>query len=120
MNSLPKLPDQLFAKVMLFNSHPVADLVKESLVFHYYKFQNEYRGIHGSPFDRGGSDAYYYRDLDPHRWTNGNGRDGGTVYDLTPDETDAYMLGYFGTKIRKNGDDLEDSLHVLLLRFMEN
>ena len=28
MNILPKLPDNLFAKVMLFHSHPVADLVK--------------------------------------------------------------------------------------------
>ena len=51
---------------------------------------------------------------------NGNARDGGTGYDLTPNETDAYMLGYFGTKIWKNGDDLEGSLHVLLLRFMGN
>ena len=113
MNILPELPEQLFAKVMLFHSHPVADLVKESLMFHYYRFQNE--TTPGCPFLRGGSDAYYYRDLDPHSRTNGNERDGGTVYDLTPDETDAYMLGDFGTKIRKNGDDLEDSLHVLLL-----
>ena len=28
MNILPKLPEDLFAKVMLFHSHPVADLFK--------------------------------------------------------------------------------------------
>ena len=49
MNILPKLPEQLFAKVMLFHSHPTADMVKQSLVFRYYGFENEYRGIHGSP-----------------------------------------------------------------------
>ena len=41
MNILPKLPEHLFAKVMLFTSHPVADLVKESLVFHYYNFESD-------------------------------------------------------------------------------
>ena len=117
MNILPKLPDHLFAKVMLFHSHPAADLVKESMVFHYYKFKND--ATPGGPFFRGGSDAYYYRGINPHYWTNGNGRDG-TVYDLTPPETDAYMMGYFGTNIRKSGEHLEGSLHVLLLRFMEN
>ena len=54
MNILPKLPEHLFDKVMLYNSHPVADLVKESMVFHYYRLKNEHMGIHGSPFDRGG------------------------------------------------------------------
>ena len=103
MNILPKLPEHRFAKVMLFHSH-----------------LNQYGSSHGSPFDRGSSDAYYYRGRSPHYWTNGNGSDGGTVYDSTPDETDAYMLEYFGTKIRKNGDDLEGSLQVLLLRFVGN
>ena len=119
MNILPKLPEQLFDKVMLFRSHPVADLVKESMVCHYYRFKNEHIGIHGSPFDRGGADAYYDRKFYPHRWTNGNGLDGGTVYDLTPDETDAYTLAYFGTRIRRWRDDEEDSLHVLL-KLMDN
>ena len=120
MNILHKLPEQLFDKVMLFNSHPVADLVKESMVFHYYRFQNEYMGIHGSPFDRGGADAYYGRMFNLHRWTNGNGLDGGTVHDLTHDETDAYTLGYFGNSERRWIGDEEGSLHVRLLRFLEN
>ena len=47
-------------------------------------------------------------------WTNGNGRDGGTVYELTVEQEFAYELGYLGTKIRKNGDDLEASLYSLL------
>ena len=93
MNTLPKLPDHIFAKVMLFHSHPVADLVKESMVFHYYDVKNEYGSTHGSPFDRGSSDAYYYRGLDPHYWTNGNGRDGGTVYDMKQTHTCWDILG---------------------------
>ena len=120
MNILPKLPDHLFAKVMLFHSHPAADLVKESLVFHYYRFQNEYMGIHGSPFDRGQADAYYERKFYPHRWTNGSGLDGGTVYNLTTRETDAYMLGYFGTNIRRWRADEEGSLRELMYRVWKN
>ena len=120
MNILPQLPDHLFAKVMLFHSHPAADMVKQSLVFRYYGFKNEYGGIHGSPFDKGESDAYYDRDLDPHRWTNGSGLDGGTVYNLTTRETDAYMLGYFGTSIRRWRCDEEGSLRELLNRVFEN
>ena len=119
MNILPKLPDNIFAKVMLFHSHPVADLVKESMAFHYYRLKNEHMGTHGSPFDRGQADAYYKRKFNPHRWTNGSGLDGGTVYDLTPDETDAYTLAYFGTRIRRWRDDEEDSLRVLL-KLMDN
>ena len=120
MNILPKLPDHIFAKVMLFHSHPTADLVKQSLVFRYYGFENEYRGMRVSPFDRGRADAYYDRDLDPHIWTNGSGLDGGTVYDLTTRETDAYMLGYFGTSIRRWRHDEEGSLRELLNRVFEN
>ena len=120
MNILPKLPEHLFDKVMLYNSHPAADLVKQSLVFRFYGFENEYGGIHGSAFDRGRADAYYERDLDPHRWTNGNGLNGGTVYDLTTRETDAYMLGYFGTCIRRWRHDEEGTLRELLNRVFEN
>ena len=120
MNILPKLPDHLFAKVMLFHSHPVADLVKESLVFRFYGFENEYGRIHGSAFDRGRADAYYDRDLDPHKWTNGSGLNGGTVYNLTTRETDAYMLGYFGTSIRRWRPDEEGTLKTLLYRILEN
>ena len=64
MNILPKLPEQLFAKVMLFHSHPTADMVKQSLVFRFYGSENEYGGIHGSAFDRGRADEYYERDLE--------------------------------------------------------
>ena len=120
MNILPKLPEHLFDKVMLFNSHPAADLVKESMVFHYYRLQNEHMGIHGSPFDRGQADGHYERMFYPHRWTNGNGLDGGTVYNLTTRETDAYMLGYFGTSIRRWRQDEEGSLRELLNRVFEN
>ena len=120
MNILPKLPDHIFSKVMLFHSHPAADLVKESLAFRYYGFENEYGGIHGSAFDRGRSDAYYDRDLVPHKWTNGNGLNGGMVYGLTTRETDAYMLGYFGNSVRRFRPDEKGTLKTLLYRVLEN
>ena len=105
---------------MLFHSHPTAEMVKQFLVFRYFCFESEYGGIHGSLFDRGRADAYYDHDLDPHRWTNGNGLNGGTVYNLTTRETDAYMLGYFGTSIRRFRCDEEGSLRELLNRVFEN
>ena len=120
MNILPKLPEHLFDKVMLYNSHHAADLVKQSLVFRFYGFENEYGGIHGSPFDRGRADAYYERELDPHIWTNGNGLDGGTVYDLRTREIEAYALGYYGTRIRRWRRDEEGSLREFLNRVFEN
>ena len=120
MNILPKLPEHLFDKVMLYNSHPAADLVKQSLVFRYYGFENEYGHIHGSAFDRGRADAYYERDLDPHGWTNGSGLDGVSVDDLTTREIEAYVLGYYGTRIRRWRRDEEGTLRELLYGVFEN
>jgi hypothetical protein len=47
---------------------------------------------HGSPWDRGGADAYYWRDPNPHKWPNGDHRQ--PDEDLTPDEVEEYLAGY--------------------------
>ena len=87
------LPTEIIRKIMMYNSHPLADLLKNSPAFNLRKYKTE--RTHGCPFDRGGADAYYYREPNPHYWTNGNGRDGHTVYDLTAVEVEAYEFGYF-------------------------
>lgn len=46
---------------------------------------------HGSPYDRGDSDAYYGRPFRPHKWLDGMGRH--EVTDLTEDEIREYALG---------------------------
>ena len=40
------------------------------------------------------SDLKIYCEPNPHYWTNGNGRNGNTIYDLTAEEIEAYHLGY--------------------------
>ena len=96
-----KLPNEIINKTMLLNSHPVADLLKASNILKFYKYKLERE--HGCPFDRGSMDAYYYRDMSPHYWTNGNGQDGGRVEheQMTDSEIEAYILGY------ENEDDRE-------------
>ena len=86
------LSEDVFNKIMLYNSHPVSDIVKNSYKFKYKRLSLDI--IHGSPFDRGCSDAYYYREPSPHYWTNGNGRNGGTVETLTEEQEEEYWIGY--------------------------
>jgi hypothetical protein len=86
------LSEDIFNKIMLYNSHPVADIVKNSHKFKYKRLRLDI--IHGSPFDRGCSDAYYYREPSPHYWTNGNGRNGGRVETLTDEQEEEYWIGY--------------------------
>ena len=93
------LPEEIVNKITLYNSHPVADLIRYSHLFKLKKHKLE--RTHGCPFDRGSADAYYGRPLNPHYWTNGNGRNGGTVYDLTVEEIKAYELGFFFEENRK-------------------
>ena len=88
------LPEHIMQQVMLFNSHPVADIFKESLYHKYKKLEGERK--HGNPFDRGCADAYYRRPPYPHYWVNGNGRNGGTIVELTEEEEEAYEVGYVG------------------------
>ena len=96
------IPEIVFHKIMLFNSHPVADLLKqESVVLRCMRYKSE--RTHGCPYDRGSADAYYGREPKPHYWTNGNGRNGGTVYELTYEQQEAYAQGYFNQDSFKDG-----------------
>lgn len=93
MEIIRNLPIELTNQVMLYNSHPISDLAKNSYEFRYRFLILESRP-HGSPFDRGCSDAYYYREPCPHYWTNGNGRNGGRVEKLTDEQEEEYLIGY--------------------------
>jgi len=61
---------------------------------------------HGSPYDRGGADAYYWRDPNPHKWPGGDHTS--PVYQLTPDEVEEYLAGYravYDSGVRKDWGD---------------
>jgi len=60
---------------------------------------------HGSPFDRGQSDAYYGRRPVPHKWMDPLGVD--RRENLTPREVGAYLSGYWSADDRKDwgGED---------------
>lgn len=51
----------------------------------------EYDKSHGSPWDRGAADSYYWRQPDPHYWTTD--RQPIFVAEDTP-EWEAYMAGF--------------------------
>ena len=93
------LPMEIVRKIRVFHSHPVADLFRCEEWFKDRKYKTE--STHGCPYDRGSADAYYYREPNPHYWTNGNGRDRHTVYELTVEETEAYHLGYSNQSNRR-------------------
>ena len=57
--------------------------------------------LHGSPYDRGGADAYYRRPINPHYCPSGNNQ-GIEVHDLTKEEEAEYMKGYWDQQ--KSGD----------------
>ena len=86
------LPMEIVRKVRVYHSRPVADLIRSDEWFKDRKYKSE--RVHGCPYDRGGAVAYYYREPNPHYWTNGNGRNGYAIYDLTAEEIEAYHLGY--------------------------
>ena len=52
----------------------------------------KYDTSHGSPYDRGRADAYYGRQLNPHLWLDGMGRQ--VVTDLTKEQREAYYAGH--------------------------
>ena len=55
---------------------------------------------HGSPRDRGGSDAYYGRPPRPHKWLDGIGREEIILRD--PAEVAEYQAGYDAEPDRKD------------------
>ena len=84
------LPYNIIHKLMLYNPHPIADIIKDSSFFQ--AMQLERRGhIRGSPFDRGICDAFYGREFLPHNWVNGDHRSSEEIYD--GEEHDEYCVG---------------------------
>ena len=95
------LPLDIQNKIFYFLEHPTAAIVKESFAFMNIKYRE--RRVHGDPFCRGSCDRYYHRRYEPHYWTNGNGRDGGTIpiEKMTEQEILEYRVGYFMETNRK-------------------
>lgn len=58
---------------------------------------------HGSPYDRGGADAYYWRQPEPHKYPNGTGVPPKILL-TDPEEIAEYMLGYREMPERKDWD----------------
>ena len=94
-------PFDIQNKIFYFLEHPTAAIVKKSAEFLNIKYKE--RRVHGNPFCRGSSDRYYHRDYGPHYWTNGNGRDGGTVpiETMTEQEVLEYRVGFYMERNRK-------------------
>ena len=95
------LPLDIQNKIFYFLEHPTAAIIKYSFEFMKIKYME--RGTRGCPFYRGSSDRYDSRDYGPHYWTNGNGRDGGTVpiETMTEQEVLEYTVGYYTQKDRR-------------------
>ena len=58
---------------------------------------------HGSPYDRGSADYYYWRRPDPHYWPEGTGK-GLRVeqVDMTDEQVSDYYRGYEEEDDRKD------------------
>ena len=93
------LPEHIINKIMLYVSHPVADIVKKSTKFKLRKHRIE--STRGCPFDRGGADAYYGRNYCPHKVAGRVKDKNGKYYNvrveeehLTEEELEAYRIGF--------------------------
>ena len=71
---------------------------------------------HGSPYDRGHSDAYYGRERDPHKYPEGT-YNGERVTDLTPEEIKAYNDGYDGTSTFKDFGEMPEEDWLLKQKY---
>jgi hypothetical protein len=55
----------------------------------------KYDTRNGSPYDRGGADSYYGRDIKPHYYKGDTGNSKRIeAAQMTEEEIDAYMAGY--------------------------
>lgn len=67
---------------------------------------DKYDDSHGSPFDRGHSDAYYGRSKNPHKWADG---DHDKEVELTdPSDIEAYHAGYDSCTDSKDWGGLDE------------
>ncbi len=96
------LPESIINKIMLYNSHPIADIIEESTIFNYMEIrlrsENKYmltcRTIHlpggfKTAFDCGTLDSIYL----PRKRIRINGKYNYT-HNLTEDEKNEYKAGY--------------------------
>lgn len=58
--------------------------------------EQQYDTSHGSPYDVGECDSYYYRPKSPNYWIGGSKIRGTHVFekDMTPEQIEAYNAGY--------------------------
>lgn len=58
--------------------------------------RNKYDQSHGSPFDVGVCDSYYYRPDEPNYWEGGSKIRGTHIFkaDMTAEQIEAYHAGY--------------------------
>ena len=93
------LPKNVVNKIMLYISHPAADIIRESSIFRALELENGTR-VHGSPFDRGDADAHYGRGYEPHKMEAHLGRF--SKCDLESEhETKNYEAAYLHSFTRK-------------------
>ena len=103
MNTLPK---EAINKIMMFLSHPVADITKQSDAFDNIKVKNDRYKIRqllrviqcGDPVVRGWSDGYMGRPYKPNMWVNVEDENEGIkeTKDMTSEQIEAYELGFAG------------------------
>ncbi len=105
------LPESIINKIMLYNSHPIADLIKGTSIFDYMEVmsrsENRYMitrtsiyipGGFKTEFECGTQDSIYL----PRKRIRINGNYTNT-HDLTEDERNEYNLGYLHYPRRRNG-----------------
>ena len=60
--------------------------------------------VHGSPYDRGAADYYYWREFDPHYYPDGTykGKRVDLTNGMTDEQVEEYRKGYEETTARKD------------------
>ena len=83
------LPQDLINKIMMYNSHPLADIVRDSVDFKFRYLISENKP-NETPFGRGCFNGHYKRKEVPHKLNSERDR----VYALTEEEESEYWIGY--------------------------
>ena len=99
VKKLDELPDTIINKILLYNSHPIAKLLKAWDGFKLLKCQVGHK--QGCPYDRGVADAYYRREYLPHYYILEEPRKRIEESHMTDDESDEYYIGFMNEKDRK-------------------
>ncbi len=105
------LPEDIINKIMLFNSHPVADIMKESSIFKYLQLREIYveNAEHGlitninAAFSLGCDDGFD-NDYDVNQLLH-FAIDGDFEWDELDDAVISYDIGFIHTLYKLNDDD---------------